>query len=116
MSMSAFARLLSVLVLLGCGSAFAQPTAEAAREVAQPGNNQPLWLDAGVLINPGGEIWRRLHEGPFPFYGAIWLVGVPAAILAFWFVFGPIRLHGEESARLIRRFAAWERALHALLR
>jgi formate dehydrogenase subunit gamma len=37
---------------------------------------------------------------------------VPTAILVFWFVMGPIKLHGEESGRLIRRFASWERALH----
>jgi formate dehydrogenase subunit gamma len=27
-------------------------------------------------------------------------------------VFGPLKLHGPESGRMIRRFAAWERALH----
>ena len=125
--MTASARWLFLLLALFCASAWAEPNAEAAREQSQPGNNQPFWLDAqagrvgitnaqnidaGVLINTGGELWRRLHEGPFPFWGAIWLAGVPAAILAFWLVFGPIRLHGAESGRMVRRFAAWERALH----
>ena len=101
--------------------------AETRQERVQPGNNEPFWLDvqsgllgrtpavtidAGVLENPAGEVWRQLHEGPFPFWGALWLVGVPSAILAFWFIFGSQRLHGEESGRLIRRFAAWERSLH----
>ena len=60
--------------------------AEATQQENQPDNNQPFWLDAeggrfgvtsaqsidaGVLINTGGEVWRRLHEGPFPFWGAI---------------------------------------------
>ena len=127
--------LLSVLLgalLLVAPAASAQRSAEraaaeAAQVIKQPGNNAPFWtdaegmrrgvtnaqsIDAGVLINPGGEVWRRLHEGPFPFWGAIWLVGVPAAILLFWLIKGPIKLHGAETGRLIRRFASWERALH----
>jgi len=127
MNISASARFLLLVAVLLCTAAWAQPNAQAERQETQPGNNQPFWLgaesgrvgvtqaqnvDAGVLINTGGEIWRRLHEGPFPFWGAIWLAGVPGAILAFWLVFGPLKLHGPESGRLIRRFAAWERALH----
>ena len=127
MNIGAFARLLLLATLLVSGMAWGQPNAEATREQTQPGNNQPYWrdveagrkgvtqvqgIDAGVLINTGGEVWRRLHEGPFPFWGAIWLVGVPGAILAFWLVFGPLQLHGVESGRMIRRFAAWERTLH----
>jgi formate dehydrogenase subunit gamma len=127
MNIGAFARLLLLAALLVSGMAWGQPNAEAMREQTQPGNNQPYWrdveagrkgvtqvqgIDAGVLINTGGEVWRRLHEGPFPFWGAIWLVAVPGAILAFWLVFGPLKLHGAESGRMIRRFAAWERTLH----
>jgi len=126
-SVRSFLLLLLFLTVCVAAAAWAQPSPEAAREQTQPGNNQPFWLDvergrvgvtnaqnidAGVLINTGGEIWRRLHEGPFPFYGAIWLLGVPAAILAFWLVVGPIKLREPASGRMIRRFAAWERGLH----
>src|SRR5919198_1829647 len=125
MNTSASVRLfLALFLFLSAFAASAQPSpdsaaAEAQREVVQPGNNQPFWLnveagrfgvtnaqniDAGVLINTGGETWRRLHEGPFPFYGAIWLIGVPAAILVFWLIFGPIKLHGAETGRMVRRF------------
>jgi len=124
--------LLSTLLLLLATAVSAQPNperaaAEAAQQQRQPGNNAPFWtdieamrrgvtqvqtIDAGVLINPGGELWRKLHEGPFPFWGAIWLVGVPGAILLFWFFAGPIKLHAAETGRLIRRFASWERVLH----
>jgi formate dehydrogenase subunit gamma len=112
--------------------AFAQPNperaeAQAEREAVQPGNNSPFWQDvqagrigstqvqnieAGSLINRGGEIWRSLHEGPIPFWGAVWLLAVPAAILLFYFIVGPMRLHEPESGRPIRRFSAWERAVH----
>ena len=124
--------LLLVIALLLSGAALAQPNAqraaaEAAQQQVQPGNSSPFWtdvqagrfgvtnaqgIDAGVLINTGGEVWRKLHEGPFPFWGAIWLAGVPGAILAFWLIAGPVRLHGASSERVIRRFASWERALH----
>jgi formate dehydrogenase subunit gamma len=124
--------LLVVTMLLVATSVLAQhdperAAAEAAQEQKQPGNNAPLWtdiqamrrgvtaaqtIDAGVLINPGGEFWRKLHEGPFPLWGAIWLAGVPGAILLFWLFAGPIKLHAAETGRLIRRFASWERALH----
>ena len=124
--------LLRATMLLLAAVASAQPSperaaAEAAQQQVQPGNNSPFWtdiaamrrgftqvqtIDAGVLVNPGGELWRKLHEGPFPFWGAIWLVGVPGAILLFWFFAGPMKLHSTETGRLIRRFASWERALH----
>ncbi len=137
MNTRAHTRALSLLALLAtlfiAPLSFAQAdyadraAAEARQERVQPGNNQPFWLDvqsgllgdtpavtidAGVLENPAGEVWRRLHEGPFPFWGALWLAGVPSAILVFWLITGPIRLHGDETGRLIRRFAAWERAVH----
>jgi len=126
-SVKSFLLLLLFLTVCVAAAAWAQPAADATREQTQPGNNQPFWLDvergrvgvtnaqnidAGVLINTGGEIWRRLHEGPFPFYGAIWLIGVPVLILAFWLVVGPLKLHEPASGRMIRRFAAWERGLH----
>jgi formate dehydrogenase subunit gamma len=126
-------RLLLVAVLMLWGAAaWAQPAppraaAQAQREATQPGNNQPFWLDAragrigatqienieaGSLINPGGQVWRSLHEGPFPFWGAIWLVAVFVAILLFYFIVGAMPLHEPESGRLIRRFSAWERTVH----
>ena len=137
MSTNAYARVARFVVfgllLMSFGvAAFAQENADRAaaqqqREATQPGNNQPFWIDvqagrigstqvenieAGSLINPGGQVWRSLHEGPFPFWGAIWLVAIFAAILLFYFIIGPMRLHEPESGRAIRRFSAWERAVH----
>jgi formate dehydrogenase subunit gamma len=134
MNMPAFIKaLLAVLIFaLASGAAVAQPDpnradAQARSEVQQPGNSKPFWSDvregrigstqvqnieAGSLINPSGQVWRSLHEGPLMFWGAIWLIAVPVAILLFYFIVGPMRLHEPETGRRIRRFSAWERAVH----
>jgi formate dehydrogenase subunit gamma len=136
MSTSAYASvrcLTFVLLLVSFGTAaFAQPNADRAaaqqqREATQPGNNQPFWIDAqagrvgstqvenieaGSLINPGGEVWRSLHEGPLRLWAAVWLIAIPVLILLFYLIFGTMRLHEAPTGRAIRRFAAWERAVH----
>ena len=134
MNTPGFARYL-ICLFLGLalsGTALGQPdparaAAQAQSEVTQPGNNKPFWMDvqanrigstqvetieAGSIINPGGEVWRALHEGPIPFWGAVWLIGVPAAILLFYFIVGPMRLHEPETGRRIQRFSAWEKTVH----
>ena len=131
MNIRAFASLLLVLVF--CAPvALAQPDTgkaqqQAQQEERQPGNNQPFWRDvqsgrigstqvqnieAGSIINTGGQVWRSLHEGRLQFWAAIWLIGVPILILAFYFIIGPQKLHHPPTGRLIRRFAAWERGVH----
>ena len=117
---------------LGAGPAIAQPaqdraSTEAKQEAQQPGNNKPFWADvqagrigstqvqnieAGSIINPQGQVWRALHEGPIPFWGAIWLIAVIVALLLWHFIVGPMRLHEPETGRRIWRFSAWERTLH----
>jgi len=138
MNICASGKVLSVLLFLlftlwiFAPAVWAQPNperaqAQAQRERTQPGNNAPFWKDvqagrigstqienieAGSLISTAGQTWRALHEGPVRFWGAVWLIAVIVAILLFYLIVGPMRLHEPETRRRIWRFAAWERAVH----
>jgi formate dehydrogenase subunit gamma len=123
-------RLALLALVLGAGSALAQEDtvrAQQERQVTQPGNNAPLWRDvrsgqdnfthvkgpeAGVLIQPAGEVWRRIRNGPVTFYGGWLVVLVALGILAFYFAKGPVKLHERPSGRLIRRFSTAEQVVH----
>src|SRR5690606_6269125 len=91
---------------------------QAERTRVQPGNMAPVYrqikegqthysslpaLEAGMLIQPhaqfpgqarattAGEAWRLYRNGPLTLYGG-WLIIVAAVgIVAFYFVFGPLR-------------------------
>jgi formate dehydrogenase subunit gamma len=96
---------------------------------AQSHNLAPLWREvrsgdpgfttirgpeAGVLVQPGGETWRQLRNGPITFYGGLLLAAVPLAILLFHMVKGRIRLSAPPTGRVIVRFNNWERLVHWL--
>lgn len=93
----------------------------------QPGNNAPVWrevrsgavhqtqikgVETGVLVQPAGETWRALRNGPISLYGGLLLVGVFAVIGLFHWLHGPIKPHGAPSGKLIERFSDWDRMLH----
>ncbi|MGH8618366.1 MAG: formate dehydrogenase subunit gamma [Burkholderiales bacterium] len=93
----------------------------------QPLNNQPVWkevrsgapqvtqirgIETDVLVQPMGETWRQIRNGPIKIYGATLLVIVLAAISLFYLRKGEIRLHGTPTGRLILRFTSWERLVH----
>jgi len=130
---------LAVLVSLSCVALAQQqqPTqaeedrvkAQQQRSVTQPGNNAPMWRDVrsgpsayttstvqgretDVLIQSWGETWRQIRNGPVTFYGGWLVVLVLAAIAAFYFVFGSVKLHGRPSGRLIRRFSSVDQVVH----
>ena len=129
---------LAVLVLLA-GPAFAQQAPaqpqedrikeQQQRSVTQPGNNAPVWREVrqgqspytnssvqgretNVLVQSWGETWRQIRNGPVTFYGGWLVVLVLAAILGFYFVFGPVKLHGKPTGRLIRRFSTVDQVVH----
>ncbi|MBA2352408.1 MAG: formate dehydrogenase subunit gamma [Burkholderiales bacterium] len=102
---------------------------QVERQQTQPYNNAPLWrevrsgdagvtqvkgIETGVLVQPQGETWRALRNGPVIFYGGILLLVVPAAILLFFAWRGPLKTHSPPSGRLIQRFTSWERLIHWL--
>jgi formate dehydrogenase subunit gamma len=97
------------------------------RQATQPGNNAPVWRDVrsgqenytsikgretGVLIQSAGETWRQLRNGPVTFYGGLLVVLVAAAILGFYSIFGPVKLHGKPTGRLIARFSRLDQVVH----
>jgi len=109
------------------------------RRVEQPGNNAPVWRDiksgeknyastpgreVEVLVQPparflgqsamvtAGEAWRQFRNGPVTFIGGWLVAGVALVILAFYFVFGPVKLHGKPTGRLVRRFSTVDQVVH----
>lgn len=68
--------------------------------------------EAGVFQQSEGQRWRMLRNGPVTFYGGWLLILLPLAILTFYKIFGPLRLHAPPTGRLIQRFDAWERGIH----
>src|SRR5262245_38583945 len=134
--MSNLSRLcLAVVLSLFASLALAQPSAQEPsrvqeqqkRQVTQPGNNAPVWRDArsgeehytsikgretGVLIQSGGETWRQIRNGPVTFYGGLLVVLVAAAILAFYSIFGPVKLHDKPTGRKIQRFTRLDQIVH----
>lgn len=101
----------------------------AARQQVQPYNNAPIWrqvnsaqafstqlpkFEGGVLIEPRGENWRQLRNGPMTVWGGWFLVGVLLVIALFYVYRGQIRLQDPPTGRLIERFTFVERATHWL--
>lgn len=111
------------------------------RAKVQPGNNAPMWRqagqgvtgysslprsqapEAGNLIQPfvkypgsrftnAGEAWRQVRNDWIIPYGAALLFVVLLAIAIFYLTRGPIGLHGAETGRKIERFTPFERATH----
>jgi formate dehydrogenase subunit gamma len=99
------------------------------RAVTQPGNNAPVWREVRsgqspytnstvkgreteVLVQSWGETWRQIRNGPVTFYGGWLVVLVLVAILGFYFAFGPVKLHGKPTGRLIRRFSTVDQVVH----
>jgi formate dehydrogenase subunit gamma len=122
-----FTAWLALASVLGGAVSAADGDTQAERQQVQPLNNAPLWRDVrygepgvtqvrgretGVLIQASGETWRQIRNGPVTLLGGILLILVPLAILGFYKVVGPIRLHGQPTGRRLERFTRWERIVH----
>ena len=68
--------------------------------------------ETGVLIQSQGDTWRRIRNGPVTFYGGLLVVLIVAAILGFYSIFGPVKLHGKPTGRLIQRFTRLDQVVH----
>ncbi len=113
----------------------------AERNKVQPGNNAPIWRQAGQGVEgysslpkrdapeagflmqgmtqyPGsrftnaGEAWRQVRNQYIIPYGAALLAIVALAIGLFYWRKGSIGLHGAETGKVIERFTYFERAAH----
>ena len=67
---------------------------------------------AGVLIQPEGRDWRRFHNITLRWIGAIAILGMLVALVAFYLWRGMVRIEGGRSGRTIVRFNAFERFIH----
>lgn len=68
----------------------------------------------GVLIQSEGETWRAVRNGTVTFWGGLAILGVAAAIGAFYAWRGQIKMDGGPSGKLILRFTTIERVGHWL--
>jgi formate dehydrogenase subunit gamma len=103
------------------------PDTQAERQVKQPGNNAPVWRavnstqshftnlpanEGGVLIQPAGEDWRQLRNGPITQWGGWALVAMLIIVIAFYLIRGTIRLSTGPTGRVLERFTVVERLAH----
>jgi formate dehydrogenase subunit gamma len=113
----------------------------AERQQVQPGNNAPMWRQAGqgvegfsslpkreapeagylmqgVTQYPGskltnaGEAWRQVRNGYIIPYGGSLLLIIALAIALFYWRKGALGSDTPESGKLIERFTYFERAAH----
>ena len=95
-----------------------RPRQQAAQQVAQPLNNQPVWSESplraaavhehagretNVLIQPQGQTWRALRV-PVATVGGFLVAFALVVLAAFYLWRGPITVHGPPTGRLIERF------------
>jgi len=101
--------------------------AQAAQQLSQPLNNQPVWTEVrsgtqqytslpgretGVLIQPGGQTWRALRNGQVSVYGGWLLLAAVLGLAGFYWYRGTIPVHGAPTGRKILRFTPAQRVIH----
>jgi formate dehydrogenase subunit gamma len=89
------------------------PRSEYWREVrdSEPGYTAVRGQETNVLIQSGGETWRELRNGPVKIIGAILVVGMLFALVAYHLAKGGRKLD-ERTGRMIPRWSMFDRVLH----
>lgn len=123
---------LALCLAFGFGNAHAQDQSarsieQVERQKTQPLNNAPVWRgvasgesfttvtqgrETGVLINKSGESWRLVRNETILKIGGWAVALVFLAIMAMYFIKGPIKLPEPRTGRLIERFTSAERLAH----
>lgn len=67
--------------------------------------------EMNVLIQSRGQVWREIRNGPIATLGAILVLGVILALLAFHFIKGGAKLE-HRTGRKVLRWSTLDRALH----
>ena len=101
--------------------------AQAAQQLSQPLNNQPVWQEVrsgaqqytslpgretSVLIQSEGQTWRALRNGQVSVYGGWLLLAAVLVIASFYWYRGTIPVRGAPTGRKIRRFTTAQRVIH----
>lgn len=69
---------------------------------------------AGMLVQYEGQIWREIHNGMVPLYGAWAILGIIVLLAIFFALFGRVRIAGGPAGITVTRFTALERGGHWL--
>jgi formate dehydrogenase subunit gamma len=103
-----------------------QAKAQAAQQLVQPLNNQPVWneirtgqpqytsipgRETNVLVQPQGQTWRAVRT-PIATFGGMLLAVVLLGLAGYFAWRGPIALHGRTTGRLVERFTPLKRYTH----
>jgi formate dehydrogenase subunit gamma len=101
--------------------------AQQQQQIIQPLNNQPVWSEirsstpqtttvvgreTNILIQPEGQTWRTMRNSMVSVYAGWALMILVLVIAAFYFWKGTMQLHEPPTGRRIRRFTAWQMAIH----
>jgi formate dehydrogenase subunit gamma len=70
--------------------------------------------NASLLIAPGNQGWRALHQGIMLWVGALSIIGMTGLLLAFYARKGKIRISKGPSGKTITRFGSLDRFAHWL--
>jgi formate dehydrogenase subunit gamma len=94
-------------------AAAANPRSRYWREVREsdPGYTAVRGQETNVLIQSGGQDWREMRNGPVKWIGAIMILGVLGALLAYQLIKGGSKLV-HRTGRMIPRWSAADRVLH----
>ena len=79
---------------------------------AEPGYTAVRGQETNVLIQSGGQDWRELRNGPVKIIGAIAVVGILLALLAYHLRMGGRKLAEGRTGRMIPRWSMVDRVLH----
>lgn len=130
--------IVAAVLLVAAGPAAAQSPAvnpqeassakeQAQRQLIQPLNNQPVWSEVrsgapqtttvtgretNVLIQPQGETWRAIRNGPISIYGGWALVVAFLAFAGVYWIKGTIELREAPTGRKLLRFTLLDRTVH----
>src|SRR5262249_47918163 len=64
------------------------------------------------LVQDEGRTWQEIMQGPVRYWGGWFMLGVLAALVAFYLVRGRIRVEGGLAGRKVPRFDGFERFTH----
>jgi formate dehydrogenase subunit gamma len=89
------------------------PRSEYWREVRDAGQGYTAvrGQETDVLIQSGGQVWREVRNGPVMILGAIMVVGMILALLAYHLIKGGAKLE-HRTGRKVLRWAVSDRVLH----